>query len=76
MKKALNYLRLKRVTNFPRFPIAAFEGKATQVIDVALVMDLIVHGRELQNVPFFDINMKYNFILGRKWFEEHDFIID
>ncbi|KAI6248711.1 hypothetical protein HI914_02285 [Erysiphe necator] len=75
-KKALKYLKHKRITNFPPSPVAGFEGKVTQLIDVALLMNLKIHGRELQNVPFLVINMKHDLILGRKWFEEHGVIVD
>lgn len=75
-KKALKYLRPQRVTNFPPSPVAGFEGEATQLIDVALVMNFKIDCLELINVPFFVINMKHDLILGRNWFEQHGVIID
>ncbi|RKF58572.1 hypothetical protein GcM3_181023, partial [Golovinomyces cichoracearum] len=75
-KKALEYLNPQRVTDFPPSPVVGFDCKATQLIDVALIMNLKINGRELINVPFLVINMKHDLILGRKWFEDHGVVID
>lgn len=39
-------------------------------------MDLKIHGIKEQNMPFLAINMKHDIVLGTKWFEECDVIID
>lgn len=74
--KVLKYLKPERVTNFPPSPVARFEDKATQLIDITLLINLKIHGRELQNGPILVINMKHDLILGRKWLEEHGVKLD
>lgn len=54
------------MTNFQPSPVSSLEGKATQVIKVALMMNLKVHDRDLQNVHFSASTMKHDIILGRK----------
>ncbi|RKF81334.1 hypothetical protein GcM1_184021 [Golovinomyces cichoracearum] len=75
-KKALKYLNPQRVTDFPPSSVADFDGEATQLIDVALIINLKIDGRELVNVPFLVNNMKHDLILGRKWFKDHGVVID
>ncbi|RKF63249.1 hypothetical protein GcM3_140017 [Golovinomyces cichoracearum] len=75
-KKALKYLNPQRVIDFPPSPVAGFDGKATQLIDFALILNLKIDGREIVNVTFLVINMKHDLILGRKWFEDYGVVID
>lgn len=75
-KQALTYLRPEKITDFTPSPVAGFDGKATQLIDVALIMNLKIHGRNFLQVPFLVIDMKHDIILGRKWFEKHGVKID
>ncbi|RKF80608.1 hypothetical protein GcM3_044018b [Golovinomyces cichoracearum] len=67
-KRALKYSKPRRVTDFPPSLIAGFYGKATQLIDIALIMNLKNDGSKLVNVQFLLINKKHDPVLRRKWF--------
>lgn len=43
--------------------------------DVALLLNVRIHGRETRT-PMLVLDMKHDIILGRKWFEDHDVLVD
>lgn len=75
-RKLQKTLRPERITNFTPQLIGGYDDKSTtQLIDVALRMDLQVQGRRLGGT-FLVVDMKHDLILGRKWLEQHDVIPD
>lgn len=73
-KKMVRHLNARRIDGFKPALLGGFEGKMTQAIDVVMVADFYVQGRLCRNLPFVVIDMKYDLIIGRKWF--HDFDVD
>lgn len=56
--------------------VVGFDGKATQLIDIALIMNLTIHGRNFLRIYFLVIDMMHGIIFGRKWFEKYGVKID
>lgn len=75
-KKMLRLLRPRRIENFRPRTIGGFDGKVSQIIDVALEAHFRLCGVTNVGVPFLVIDMKYDFIVGRRWFEACDMLID
>ncbi|KAK8130509.1 hypothetical protein PG999_002889 [Apiospora kogelbergensis] len=73
--RAVKYLNTPIITDFCPHAIGGFEGRASQVIDAAVVATFRIHGRATMKIPILVIDMKYDLIIGRKWFEEHDVIL-
>lgn len=75
-RRVKQHLRPRQITGFSPHLIGGFDGKATQLIDVALVAHLRIQGRTCRDVPFLLVDMKQDIVIGRKWFEEHDVMLD
>lgn len=75
-KQALKYLCSQKITDLAPSPVARFDGRVTQLIDVASVMNLTIHGRLFHQTPFLVIETKHDIILGGKCFEKNGVKID
>ena len=75
-QRMIRLLNTPKITGFKPHLIGGFDGKPTQSVSYALLGHLRVQGRTTRNVPFIVLDMKYDIIIGRKWFVEHDVAVD
>ncbi|KAL2695017.1 hypothetical protein AAEP93_007409 [Penicillium crustosum] len=58
-------------------PVRGFDGKLSKPITHATFLTMCVDGRVQQQVPMLIADLgKYDMILGRKWFADHDVLLD
>lgn len=70
--KMIRNLGARRVSGFRPYLIGGFEGEMSQVIDTALVADLVIQGHRCPRLPMVVVDMKHDMIIGRKWLHEFD----
>ncbi|KAK4181986.1 hypothetical protein QBC35DRAFT_370256, partial [Podospora australis] len=67
---------LDRLEDFEARPVGGFDGKPSQIIDVALKGDVTIQGRTFKDQPLLVIDSKHDVIVGRQFFERHDILVD
>lgn len=67
---------VQRITGFTPHVIGGFDGKASQIVDVALVANFILQGRLCPQLPMVVIDIKHDVIVGRRWFHDFDVSLD
>jgi Reverse transcriptase (RNA-dependent DNA polymerase)./Integrase core domain. len=75
-KKALKVLNLEKITGFPPQVVGGYKGEGLQLVDVALEGTLSIQGKLFNKVHFLVIDMKNDLIIGRKFFDLHDILVD
>lgn len=74
--KLSKYLQLERLYGFEPATVAGYDGKAKQIVDLALRGHFRVQKRTVWNAPLLVLDMKHDVIIGKKYFERHDVLVD
>jgi hypothetical protein len=76
-KRLRELLQVKRFRDFRPLPVGGFDNNgATQWINSTVRGHLTVQGRTVYDAPFLVIDSSHDVMIGRKWFEHHDVLID
>ncbi|KAK4183177.1 hypothetical protein QBC35DRAFT_354528, partial [Podospora australis] len=67
---------IDRLESFKARAVGGFDGKPSQIIDVALKGDMTIQGRTFKDQPLLVISSKHDIIIGRQFFERHDILVD
>ena len=74
--RVLKYLRPQLLKDFEPAPIAGYNEKPSQTIDTAAVVHFRIQGRTVYNAPILILDMKHEVIVGKKYLEYHDVLVD
>ena len=75
-RKMIKILGAEKITDFEPQPVGGFDGKATQMIDLALKAHVTIQGRTLCNENLIVVDLLYNIIIGWKWFDYYNVLVD
>jgi hypothetical protein len=75
-KKLRRLIQTPTKSDFSPGAISGFSGKHEQMADILLLAHLRIQNRKVMNEWCIVLDMKYDVIIGRKWFEEHDTMLD
>lgn len=75
-KKVKQRLKAPSITGFKPHYVGGFDGQSTQVVDVLLPLTFSICGRTMNRLPFIVLDMKYDIIIGKQWFEKYRVMID
>jgi hypothetical protein len=75
-KKLRRLIQAPTKSDFRPGAISGFSGKHEQMADILLMAHLRIQNRKVMNEWFIVLDMKYDVIIGRRWFEEHDAMLD
>ena len=75
-RKMLKVLGAEKITDFEPQPVGGFDGKATQMVDLVLKAHVTIQGRTLRNENLIVVDSPHDIIIGRKWFDYHDVLVD
>jgi hypothetical protein len=75
-KRLLKLLRLRRLTNFKPKVIGGFDGKLSQIIDIALVAHFKIQGRTVGEIPLMVVDMPVDIIVGKHYMKYYNVGVD
>lgn len=74
--KMIRKLGATRITGFRPFPLRGFDGRVSQIADVALIAHFGVAGRAFLNMPMLVIDTNHDLIIGKKFHYDFDAMAD
>ena len=64
------------ITDFMACKVGGFDGSVSQIIDLVLKANFTIQNRTLPNECLIVIDSPHDIIIGRKWFDLHDALVD
>lgn len=75
-RRLVESLHLSRDTDFRVRRVGGHDGSSSQAIEAIITADITVQGRRFPQQPMMIIHTNHDLILGRKWLEAQDILVD